>query len=169
MRQSSRHSLPASSFAALTRIASSFGINSTTRTLHSPHVINAFAVHNKPSYHRPYTTSPQLNIRWLSTHPICDPIDYDIAKDLSAEEFDSECDGSLFLYHRLRANYFCLRLTCFILYHVSADAYKYVYHQHNHPRGPWLRTLHSAQNVLKGIHRYVNAFAIDILFIHALW
>ena len=53
-----------------------------------------------------------------------------------------------------------------IIYHtvnyVLADAYKYVYHQHNHPRGPWLRTLHSAQNVLKGIHRYDLALNIKV-------
>ena len=33
------------------------------------------------------------------------------------------------------------------------DAYKYVYHQHSHPHGPWLKTLTVAEHVLNGIHR----------------
>jgi ubiquinone/menaquinone biosynthesis C-methylase UbiE len=56
--------------------------------------------------------------RRLSTHPICDPINANIAKDLTPEEYD--------------------------------QAYKFLYHQHSHPHGPWLKFLHNAQKVLDG-------------------
>lgn len=64
------------------------------------------------------TTIRSIESRHLSTHPICEPINSNIAKDLSAEEYD--------------------------------QAYKFVYHQHAHPHGPWLKFLHSAQKALHG-------------------
>ena len=54
----------------------------------------------------------------MSTHPICDPINSNIAKNLSPEEYD--------------------------------QAYKFVYNQHAHPHGPWLKFLHNAHKVLNG-------------------
>ena len=91
VRQASRHTLPAFSVAGLSRIASAVGMNSTLCTLPMrTHAATALAAQNNVNLYRPHTI-PQLNCRWLSTHPICDPIDCEIANDLSTEEFDSEC------------------------------------------------------------------------------
>lgn len=43
-----------------------------------------------PLFIRGHPTYPPLNRRWLSSHPICENIDCNIAKDLSPEEFDSK-------------------------------------------------------------------------------
>lgn len=96
IRQASRHTLPASSIA-LSRIVSSIELHSNVtvrRTLHSrAHVATTLLAQNNLYLHRSHTFHPhsQWNHRWLSTHPICENIDCEIAKDLSAEEFDSKC------------------------------------------------------------------------------
>lgn len=132
MKHGSRH-LPASSMA-LSRIVSmhhcnrsnvSSSIQSSPRLLYTaaPRLLYTAGQHDIVS-NRPLPVPPHYSAlnqhRWLSSHPICENIDSNIAKDLSSEEFD--------------------------------NAYKYIYHQHNHPRGPWLRTLKTAEHVLSGIH-----------------
>ena len=77
--------------------------------------LNSTEFHNKTPL---INTIRSIESRRLSTHPICEPINSNIAKDLSAEEYD--------------------------------QAYKFVYHQHAHPHGPWLKFLHSAQKALHG-------------------
>ena len=124
MKHGSRH-LPASSMA-LSRIVSMHHCsrsNVSSSIQSSPRLLYTAWQHDIVS-NRPLPVPPHYSAlnqhRWLSSHPICENIDSNIAKDLSSEEFD--------------------------------NAYKYIYHQHNHPRGPWLRTLKTAEHVLSGIH-----------------
>ena len=91
----SRH-IPASS-VALSRIVSMHQCRGNTSVSSSfksdptpPRFLTTAKVYQPPkvSY---YQTYPPLNHRRLmSTHHICDPIDNNIAKNLSPEDFDSE-------------------------------------------------------------------------------
>mmetsp|Transcript_21949 Transcript_21949/g.33918 ORF Transcript_21949/g.33918 Transcript_21949/m.33918 type:complete len:743 (+) Transcript_21949:62-2290(+) len=114
------HQVPASS-VAFSRIISASQCrrnnSSISRTPSRPRFFATAARTNTAYYNRPHPSL--IGSRRLSTHPICDPINSNIAKDLSPEEYD--------------------------------QAYKFVYFQHDHPHGPWLKTLHNAQNVLHGI------------------
>ncbi len=113
------HQVPASSVAFSRLISarqcrrnSSF----TSRTPLQPRFVAAAAKRSAA-----YCNKPQpflIDSRRLSTHPICDPINSNIAKDISPEEYD--------------------------------QAYKFVYNQHAHPHGPWLKFLNNAHKVLHG-------------------
>lgn len=110
------HQVPASSLA-ISRIISARQCRRSSCIAPSHPRFFATTASRITSYHnKPHLA--MIEPRRLSTHPICDPINSNIAKDLSPEEYD--------------------------------QAYKFVYHQHAHPHGPWLKFLHSAQKVLHG-------------------
>ena len=112
------HTVPASS-VAFSRIISARQCrrnSSSSRAPSRPRFFATAARRNTTYYDK---LNPSLiGSRRLSTHPICDPINSNVAKNLSPEEYD--------------------------------QAYKFVYNQHAHPHGPWLKFLHNAHKVLNG-------------------
>lgn len=86
LRAECNRQLPASS-VAISRFIS------MGRPLQSPPRRHFLTYTRKPhptSSWLPTVSFPPMNVRWLSSSPICDHIDCSIAKDISVEDFDSE-------------------------------------------------------------------------------
>lgn len=114
--------LPASS-VALTKIISTYASSrNSSSTAYSKNTI-PHCVQAASTSIRPVSVplNPAMNRRWQSSHP------------------HSIC-GSI-----------DVNITKDLSPEKFDEAYKYIYMQHNHQHGPWLKTLHTAESVLKGI------------------
>ena len=126
LRHASRHAsrhLPASS-VAMTRIISTYTSNMNSSSTASLKNTIPHCVQASTSI-RPVSVSfnPAMNRRWLSSHP--HPICGSIDVNITKDLSPEKFN----------------------------EAYKYIYVQHNHQHGPWLKTLHTAESVLKGIQK----------------
>ena len=109
------------SSVALTRIISTYTSNRNSSSTAS---LNTIPHCVQGNLIRPVSVSFNplaMNRRWISSHP--HPICGSIDVNITKDLSPEKFD----------------------------EAYKYIYAQHNHQHGPWLKTLHTAESVLKGI------------------
>ena len=121
LRHHASRHLPASS-VALTRIILTYTSSRNSSSAISPKTKTPHFVQANNSI-RPVSVplNPAMNRRWLSSHP--HPICGSIDVNITKDLSPEKFD----------------------------EAYKYIHAQHNHQHGPWLKTLHTAESVLKGI------------------
>ena len=121
LRHHASRQLPASS-VALTRIISTYTSSRNSSITTSLKNTIPHCVQDSTLI-RPVSVSynPAMNRRWQSSHP--HPICGSIDVNITKDLSPEKFD----------------------------EAYKYIYAQHNHQHGPWLKTLHTAESVLKGV------------------